>query len=58
MDTHAAQLIDEMHLVYSPVLLGTGESLLDGLNLPALGYEVSEKTFSEVALHVIMKKRS
>lgn len=52
----AAQLIDEMHLVYSPVLLGTGEPLLDGMNLPALGYEVSEKTFSEVAMHVIIKK--
>ena len=54
----AAQLIDEMHLVYSPVLLGTGEPLLDGLNLPALGYAVNEKTFSEVAMHVIVKKGS
>jgi dihydrofolate reductase len=33
-----AGLIDEMHLVMAPVLLGAGENLFTGLNLPALGY--------------------
>jgi dihydrofolate reductase len=34
-----AALIDELHLAISPVLVGAGEALLAGMNLPALGYE-------------------
>src|SRR5262245_24597878 len=34
-----AGLIDEMHLAVAPMLLGAGEHLLAGLDLPALGYE-------------------
>src|SRR5215470_5956420 len=34
-----AGLIDEMHLAISPVLLGEGEALLAGLNLPKLGFK-------------------
>src|SRR5580698_4160444 len=34
----AASLIDEMHLAISPVLLGKGEHLFGGLDLPKLGY--------------------
>ncbi len=30
------RLIDEMHIAISPVLLGAGERLFDGVNLPAL----------------------
>jgi dihydrofolate reductase len=36
-----AGLIDEMHLAVSPILLGSGEHLLAGLDLPALGYKVT-----------------
>ena len=36
-----AGLLDEMHLAISPVLLGQGESLLAGIDLPALGYRVN-----------------
>ena len=32
-------LIDEMHVAISPVLLGAGEHLFAGIDLPALGYE-------------------
>src|SRR5574342_461506 len=32
-----ARLVDEMHFAITPVLLGSGESLLGGLDLPALG---------------------
>jgi len=34
-----AGLIDELNLAISPVLLGTGEHLLNGIDLRALGYE-------------------
>src|SRR6187549_1550859 len=37
-----AGLVDEMHLAYSPVLLGRGEPLFTGLDLPALGFAVAE----------------
>src|SRR6187402_1300410 len=42
-----AQLIDEMHLALSPVLLGSGEHLLRELDLRALGYQVAEHVPSE-----------
>jgi dihydrofolate reductase len=51
-----ARLIDEMHLVVRPVLLGTGENLLDGLDLRALGYEVGDSVQGERALHVMVRK--
>ena len=37
-----AGLVDEMHLAVSRVLLGAGEHLLAGFDLPALGYETIE----------------
>lgn len=51
-----ARLIDEMHLAYSPVLLGSGEHLLKDIHLPALGYAVSEHVASENATHVVFKR--
>jgi dihydrofolate reductase len=47
-----ARLIDELHLAVRPVLLGSGESLFAGLDLPALGYRVSSHVAGERALHV------
>jgi dihydrofolate reductase len=52
-----ARLIDEAHVAISPVLLGTGESLLSGLDLPALGYRVTEQVPSQAALHVVLSRR-
>ena len=37
-----AGLVDEMHLAISPVLLGSGEHLLAGIDLPKLGYRCTE----------------
>ena len=47
-----ARLVDEMHLVVSPVLLGSGEPLWAGLDLVALGYRVVDTAMSKAALHV------
>jgi len=48
--------VDEMHLVASPVLLGSGEHLLSGLDLPALGFRVAEHAASQAAMHVVLKR--
>ncbi len=52
-----AALIDELHLAIVPFLLGSGEHLLDGLNLPALGYECAERIEGARATHVTLRKR-
>ena len=52
-----ARLIDEMHLAISPVILGSGEHLLHGLDLPALGYHVTEHVASDLATHVVLTRR-
>jgi dihydrofolate reductase len=49
-----AGAIDELHLAFAPVLLGEGEHLLSGLNLPALGFGVKEHVATEKALHVVL----
>ena len=51
-----AGLIDRMHLAISPVLLGTGENLLTGLDLVQLGYRCTEHISSEAATHVVLTK--
>jgi dihydrofolate reductase len=51
-----AGLIDEMHFAISPILLGSGEHLLSGLDLPALGYAVREQVASPGATHVVVEK--
>jgi dihydrofolate reductase len=53
----AAGVIDELHLVVRAVLLGTGEALLAGMDLPALGYECAEHVAGERAMHVYLRKR-
>ena len=53
-----AGLVDYLHLAVSPVLLGSGEPLLAGLNLRALGYECVEQIAGERAVHVILRKKA
>lgn len=52
----SAGLIDEMHLAVSPVLLGEGEPLFEGLNLTKLGFRVHESVPTPLATHVFVKK--
>ena len=53
-----AEIVDEMHLAISPILLGSGEHLMAGLDLPALGYSCTQHAASEKATHVIVAKRT
>jgi dihydrofolate reductase len=53
-----AGLIDELRLTISPVLLGTGEHLLGGIDMRTLGYEcVDHRAGSRAAAHVVLRKR-
>jgi dihydrofolate reductase len=49
--------IDEMHLAVSPVLLGEGEHLFSGINLPQLGFAPFRTVPGENATHVFIEKR-
>ena len=51
-----AALIDELHLVLRPVLLGSGESLFAGMDLRALGYRCEEVVTGERATHVFVRR--
>lgn len=50
-------LLDELHLVVSPVLLGRGEALLTGIDLTALGYRCLRHVGSERVMHVVLGRR-
>ncbi len=52
------QLIDEMHVAISPVLLGRGERLFDGVDLPALGYACTRHEASPLATHVVFARQA
>jgi dihydrofolate reductase len=47
-----AGLVDEMHLAYSPLLLGSGERLWNNLDDAPEGYEIAEFVGTPAALHV------
>jgi dihydrofolate reductase len=51
-----AGLVDELHLALSPVLLGQGEALFAGLDLPALGYACVESIPGERATHLRLQR--
>ena len=51
-------LVDELHLAMRPVLLGQGEPLFAGLDLPALGYECARQIAGVRATHLFLRKRA
>ncbi len=53
-----AGLVDEMHLAYAPVLLSSGECLLAGMDLLALGYELNAHITTANSMHVLIAKKN
>jgi len=51
-----AGLIDELHFAISPVVLGKGEAMFTGIDLPALGFRVAEHVATEHATHIVLAK--
>ena len=51
-----AGLVDSIHLAVTPVLLGRGEALFPGIDLPALGFTVTERVPTERATHIVLEK--
>jgi dihydrofolate reductase len=51
-----AGAIDEVHLAMSPMFLGHGEPLFAGIDLPALGYRVTDVVPTELATHLVLTR--
>ena len=51
-----AGLIDELHFAIAPVVFGRGEAMFAGIDLPALGFHVTEQAASEFATHIVLRK--
>lgn len=51
-----AGLVDELHLAIAPLLLGSGENLLAGIDTVGLGYRCSEHAPTQSATHVVLAK--
>jgi hypothetical protein len=46
-----------MHIAIAPMLLGSGEHLLHGLDLLELGYQCTGHVPTSAATHVVVTKR-
>jgi dihydrofolate reductase len=51
-------LVDEMHLAYAPILLGSGERLWDDLDQAPDGYEIADFVGTPAALHVRIVRKA
>jgi hypothetical protein len=47
---------NELHFALSPVVLGQGEAMFAGIDLPALGYRVTEHQATEHATHIVLSR--
>jgi len=51
-----AGLVDELHFAIAPVVLGRGEAMFAGLDLPAQGFRVTEHVATPLATHVVLAR--
>ena len=51
-----AGLIDSLHFALAPVVLGKGEALFTGLDLPALGFSVTQHEGAGHATHFVLER--
>ncbi|MFC3166194.1 dihydrofolate reductase family protein [Ciceribacter thiooxidans] len=51
-----AGLIDEMHFAIAPVVLGKGEAMFAGIDLPSLGFRIAAHEATEKATHLVLRK--
>lgn len=51
-----AGLVDEMHITIAPIMLGSGEHLLAGIDTVALGYKCTEHVTTPNATHFVLTK--
>src|SRR3984885_4381452 len=51
-----AGLVDEIHFVISPVVLGRGEAMFPDIDLPSLGFRIDAHETTEKATHIVLKK--
>ena len=52
-----ANLVDSIHFALSPVVLGSGEAMFTGIDLPALGFNVVERAATQFATHVVLERK-
>lgn len=51
-----AGLIDQIHLAVAPVILGSGEHLLAGIDLRSMRYRITENVGTANAMHVVIER--
>lgn len=51
-----ADLIEEMHIAISPIVLGSGDPLFDGIDLAASGFRVDRNVPTPRAMHVMLTR--
>ena len=51
-----AGLVDELHLVMAPTLLGSGESLLADMDLVRIGYQRADHVATPAATHIVLRR--
>ena len=51
-----AGLIDELHFAIAPVVLGRGEAIFYGVDMPGLGFRVTEHAATGQATHVVLSR--
>ena len=51
-----AGLVDEVHLAFAPILLGSGERLFENLDLLKLGYKCTKHVATDKATHIVLSR--